>query len=114
MRNLHLTDEDFRLKTLWLKDLYFLYIRVTIEFHQGWDAPSDQFALENARLSSSVSRDAGIFIYANSSTGSVRVLQYDDLKLANSRNGRAGLIADLQDLGVADLANFSEANFGLI
>ena len=75
---------------------------------------SDRSALENARLPSGVSRDAGVLLYANSSTGSIRALQYDDLRLANSRDGQAGLIADLQGLGQADLANFNEANFALI
>ena len=75
---------------------------------------SDQAALENARLPFDASREAGVLLYANSSTGSIRALQYNDLRLANSQDGQAGLIADLQGLGQADLANFTEANVGLI
>ena len=75
---------------------------------------SDQLALERARLPVELSRDAGLFMYFNTRTSSVRVLQYDDLRAANSRDGSAGLIADLPGLDPGDLANFNESNLGLI
>ena len=69
-----------------------LELGVNLKISLGDSFTSDRQALESSSPPSN--REAGVFVYFNARTESVRVLQYEDYKLENVRDGRAGF--DLQ------------------
>ena len=88
-----------------------LELGVNLKISLGDSFTSDRQALESSSPPSN--REAGVFVYFNASTESVRVLQYEDYKLENVRDGRAGLIFNLAGVSLEELSQFTEDNFVL-